>query len=66
MEAERVSREAAVEIPAVFLGASFWAEQGWWTKSRAGVVEEGLCGGGRQTDLGSDLVWPPGSGRLSA
>lgn len=37
MEAERVSREAAVEIPAVCLGASFWAEQGWWTKSRAGL-----------------------------
>ena len=35
-------------------------------KEQGGVVEEGLCGGGRQTDLGSDLVWPPGSGRLSA
>lgn len=38
VEVECVSREAAVEIPAVCPGTSFGAEQGWWTKGRAGAL----------------------------
>ena len=38
VEVECVSREAAVEIPAVCPGTSFWAEQGWCTKGRAGAL----------------------------